>query len=83
VAVALVRLRHLPNVDDVELIGINKPEQTTGPAAGGGATTSGQDCGVVRKKQAYKWEAKVTFKPQAGSTPAPQQKVPASLGGGA
>ena len=85
VATALVRLRHLPNVDDVELIAMNKPEEATGPgpAAGGAASTTGQDCGMVRKKRAYKWEAKVTFKPQAGSTPAPKQKVPAALGGGA
>jgi hypothetical protein len=88
VAVALVRLRHLPNVEDVELVSMEKPETAVTPsgpvgAAGGGGAASGQDCGLVKKKQSYKWEAKVTFKPQAGSTPTPEKKVPASLGGGA
>jgi hypothetical protein len=87
VAVTLVRLRHLPAVDDVELSSITKPENTsTGPAttAPGGNTDSGgtSDCGPVKKKATYKFEAKVTFKPQPGSTPE-QKKVPAALGGGA
>ena len=90
VAVALVRLRHLPAVEDVKLASIQKPEQPAGgaapgPAAPGAAPASGgQECGTVKKKPAYKFEATVTFKPQAGSTPQPgEKKVPASLGGGA
>ena len=95
VAVALVRLRHLPNVEDVTLASITKPENSGTSAAapgaagqaagaGGGAGAGGQDCGTVKKKAAYKFEATVTFKPQAGSTPqgGQQPKVPASLGGG-
>ena len=87
VAVTLLRLKHLPNVEDVELASIEKPElqqATPGTASGGAAAAGGEDCGAIKKKPAYKWEAKVTFKPQAGSTPAaPEKKVPARLGGGA
>jgi hypothetical protein len=89
VAVTLLRLKHLPNVEDVELASIEKPElqqASPGTAAGGSAPASGgEDCGAIKKKPAYKWEAKVTFKPQAGSTPTPtpEKKVPARLGGGA
>ena len=85
VAATLLRLRHLPNVEDVELSSIEKPEvQKAAPGATASAAPSGgEDCGSLKKKAVYKWEAKVTFKPQAGSTPAPEQKVPARLGGGA
>jgi hypothetical protein len=91
VAVTLVRLRHLPNVEDVELSSLEKPETSTGANAassgpggtGGGAAGANQDCGELSNKASYKWEAKVTFKPQAGSTPEGDKKVPASLGGGA
>jgi Tfp pilus assembly protein PilN len=84
VAVALLRLKHLPAVEDVELASIEKPEvQETTPGQTGGAPAGGEDCGQIKKKNAYKWEAKVTFKPQAGSTPTPEKKVPARLGGGA
>jgi hypothetical protein len=87
VAVTLVRLRHLPAVEDVELSSVTKPENTatTGPTtAAPGASTGGggTDCGPVERKATYKFEATVTFKPQAGSTPT-EKKVPASLGGGA
>jgi hypothetical protein len=85
VADTLLRLRHLPNVEDVELASVEKPEQQqsapgTAPAP---AASGGEDCGAIKKKSAYKWEIKVTFKPLAGSTPAPEKKVPARLGGGA
>ena len=94
VAVTLVRLRHLPNVADVTLASIAKPEApAAAPGAAGAppaapaapaAGQGGQDCGTVKKKPAYKFEATVTFKPQAGSTPpAGEKKVPSSLGGGA
>ena len=91
VAVTLVRLRHLPAVEDVKLSSLQKPERpsgaaTPGPAAPGAApgASSSQECGTVDKKLAYKFEATVTFKPQAGSVPQPgAKKVPASLGGGA
>lgn len=93
VAVTLVRLRHLPNVEDVTLSTILKPEAPAGPAGPQGAPApaapaapgqGGQDCGTVSSKAAYKFEATVIFKPQAGSTPpAGEKKVPAALGGGA
>ncbi|HEX8051984.1 MAG TPA: hypothetical protein VF517_03265 [Thermoleophilaceae bacterium] len=86
VAVTLVRLRHLPAVEDVELASIQKPDNpgaVGGAASSGGGGSTGEDCGTLKKKLAYKWEAKVTFKPQAGSTPTPEKKVPAALGGGA
>lgn len=91
VATTLVRLRHLPAVEDVELSVVQKPDAPAGGAAGGGApaapgagsgaSAGGDGCGAIRKKPAHRWEAKVTFKPQAA--PAPEKKVPASLGGGA
>lgn len=87
VAVTLLRLKQLPNVEDVELASIEKPElqQATPGTQGSAPASGGEDCGAIKKKAAYKWEAKVTFKPLAGSTPspAPEQKVPARLGGGA
>jgi hypothetical protein len=87
VAVTLLRLRHLPQVEDVELASIEKPETKTDTSAGaaGGSAAAGSDCGTIKKKNAYKWEVKVSFKPQAGSTPetSPKPKVPAALGGGA
>ena len=90
VAVTLVRLRHLPNVEDVKLSVLQKPDEPVGGAAGGGAPPPGQgaaggaggeDCGSIGRRPVLRWEASVTFKPQ--TTPAPEKKVPARLGGGA
>ena len=100
IAVTLVRLRHLPAVSDVELQSASMPSSAvTDPAAGGGApavpaggggtgaAAGGDGCGQVRKKAAVKFDASVTFKPQAGSDPQAAQtqkpKVPTALGGGA
>ena len=66
VATALVRLRKLHNVTDVELTSSNKQGTT-------GASVSGAACKVA-------WNATVTFQPESAPTaPAP---VPARLGGG-
>jgi hypothetical protein len=91
VAVTLVRLRHLPAVEDVQLAVVQKPDAPAGGQEGGGAPAAssggaaggagGEDCGTLRKKPVHRWEAKVTFKPLAA--PAPEKKVPAALGGGA
>lgn len=89
-AVALVRLRHLPAVADVELLVARKPTDaapTAGAAPGGAASTAGaaEGCGQVRKKNALSFEASVTFNAQPGSTIQPgdqKPKVPAALGGG-
>jgi Tfp pilus assembly protein PilN len=86
VAVTLVRLRHLPAVEDVTLSSINKPEVTAGSGASAAGAGGGEDCGRINKKAVYTWEAQVTFKPQPGSTPGTPEKkdkVPAALGGGA
>jgi hypothetical protein len=96
-AVALVRLRHLPGVVDVELTNASKPlEEPQTPAAGGGTPApgggaptegSGDSCGQIKKHTALSFDATVTFKAQPGSDPAAAQpnkpKVPTSLGGGA
>jgi hypothetical protein len=89
-AVALVRLRHLPAVADVELIVARRPADAapTAGAAPGAPSTSGaavEGCGQVRKKNALSFEASVTFNAQPGSTIQPgddKHKVPTALGGG-
>ena len=93
IAVTLVRLRHLPNVEDVSLVSATKPKDTPAPAAGvgGGAPAGaaggggGEDCGSIGRRSAYSFETVVNFKPQAGSEIQTEKKdkVPTSLGGGA
>ena len=92
VATTLVRLRHLPAVGDVTLVSVSKPEtpDQAGGAAGGAPTSagaSGDSCGTKGKKSNVRWDATVTFKPQAGSDieqpGVEKDKVPTKLGGGA
>ena len=92
IATTLVRLRHLPAVTDVSLVSASKPEDEAQTGAGpGGAPTStgasGDSCGTSRKKSNLKWDAVVSFRPQAGSeleqAGGEKDKVPTSLGGGA
>lgn len=89
VAVTLLRLRHLPGVADVKLSSITKPDTAAGSGGVAGAAPnasassgSGNECGPIKGDATYKFETTVTFKPQPGSTPEGDTKVPASLGGG-
>jgi len=55
---------------------------------GGAATAAGADsCGTKNKKSNVRWDATVTFRPQAGSDieqpGGEKDKVPTNLGGGA
>jgi Tfp pilus assembly protein PilN len=67
VATAIVRLRKMHNVTDVNLTSSTKAAATTGSAAGGGV------CPVA-------WNGTVTLQPEAAPTTA--APVPARLGGG-
>jgi hypothetical protein len=92
IAVTLVRLRHLPNVDEVSLVSATKPQTAQpNPDAADGAPVTGapagggdEDCGMFKKRPAYTFETLVTFKalagPDAGGS---KDKVPTALGGGA
>jgi Tfp pilus assembly protein PilN len=82
IAVTLVRLHELSGAQDVQLNEITRPEQVASSAATTGSTgsTSSSDCGQIKGSNASKWDATVTFAPNAGTTPT---GVPNSLGGGA
>lgn len=92
IATTLVRLRHLPAVTEVTLLNATKPEDAApgaqgAPAGGGAADGGGDTCGTKDKKANLKWQAAITFKPQAGSeieqATGEKDKVPTALGGGA
>jgi Tfp pilus assembly protein PilN len=71
VATAVVRLRQLHNVTDVNLS--NSTKGGSAGATGSSASSGGAGCKVA-------WTATLSFQPEAAQTT--QQRVPARLGGG-